>query len=362
MTPPLATALVDRRVGPVLDFVLPEALRATAPPEVRGRGRDDVRLLVSWRATGDLRHDRFGGLVDVLWPGDLVVVNTSATLPAAIDGWLPDGTSVELHFSTRLPAGLHVVELRHPDGASSTPWLDAPAGITVALPEGGVVETLVPAGPVAAGPVRLWVAAARLPSPLEPYLAAHGRPIRYDYVPRDWGIDAYQTVFATVPGSAEMPSAARPFTASLVTSLIARGVAVAPLVLHAGVSSGEVHEPPYPEFYRVPAATARQVELARSNGGRVVAVGTTVVRALETVTDDNGQVHPGEGWTETVVTPATGARSVDGLLTGWHEPMASHLAMLEAVAGLELLSASYAAALEQGYRWHEFGDSHLILP
>jgi S-adenosylmethionine:tRNA ribosyltransferase-isomerase len=127
------------------------------------------------------------------------------------------------------------------------------------------------------------------------------------------------------------------------------------------VSSLEGREAPYPERYRVGEATARQVNLAHEAGRRVVAVGTTVVRALETVTDPSGTTHPGEGWTELVVTPERGVRAVDGLITGWHEPEATHLAMLEAVAGARPLELAYAAAFAEGYLWHEFGDSHLLL-
>jgi S-adenosylmethionine:tRNA ribosyltransferase-isomerase len=159
-----------------------------------------------------------------------------------------------------------------------------------------------------------------------------------------------------------MPSAARPFTTRLVTTLVAHGVWMAPLLLHTGVSSQQAHELPYPEYYRVPAATADLVNHTRARGGRVIAVGTTVVRALETVADERGRVYPDEGWTETVVTPERGIRSVDGLITGWHEPAATHLALLEAIAGRSLLERCYAEALAQGYRWHEFGDSNLILP
>jgi S-adenosylmethionine:tRNA ribosyltransferase-isomerase len=348
------------------DFVLPAEREATEPPEIRGRGRDDVRLLTSWRSDGRLRHGAMPDLLDVLSPGDLLVVNTSATLAASVEGALVNRTPVEVHFSTRAMAGLEVVELRHPGVDGSTPWLDAAPGTVATLPGGARVEILAPAAPAAGGsvggPVRLWLAAVDLPTTLVPYLSAHGRPIRYRYVKRDWGIDAYQTVFASNPGSAEMPSAARPFTAQLVTALVSAGVAFAPIVLHCGVSSPEAHEPPSAEWYTVPPATARQVELARANGGRVVAVGTTVVRALETVADDAGSVHPGQGWTETVITPERGVRAVHGIITGWHEPRASHLSMLAAVAGPDLLAASYAAALEEGYRWHEFGDLHLILP
>jgi S-adenosylmethionine:tRNA ribosyltransferase-isomerase len=193
---------------------------------------------------------------------------------------------------------------------------------------------------------------------LESYLAAYGAPIRYAHEPRARPLADHQTIFASEPGSAEMPSAGRPFTRRAIAALRARGVGIARLVLHTGVSSLERGERPYPERYRVPAATAARVNAAR----RVIAVGTTVVRALETVADERGTVHPGEGWTSLTVTPERGVRVVSGLLTGWHEPDASHLLMLEAIAGRELVERSYGAALAHGYRWHEFGDSHLLLP
>jgi S-adenosylmethionine:tRNA ribosyltransferase-isomerase len=159
-----------------------------------------------------------------------------------------------------------------------------------------------------------------------------------------------------------MPSAGRPFTHELVTDLVARGVLVAPVTLHTGVSSPERDEAPYPERYRVPAPTARLVNAVQLWGGRVIAVGTTVVRALETVAHADGAVEDGEGWTNLVVTPARGLRVVDGLLTGWHEPRSSHLELLEAAAGAELLERSYQEAQAHGYLWHEFGDVQLILP
>ena len=348
-------------------FLLPPSLEASEPPEERGLGRDDVRLLVASRGRRTIEHRRFGDLPRILEPGDVLVVNTSATLPASLDVLTGDGTPGELHLSTRLPAGLWVVELRRRAGpaGASTPWLDAPPGTVLALPGGGRAELLVPASGEAAAPgqdARLWVATLRLPQPLLGYLAAHGRPIRYGHVAHDLPIAAYQTVFADEPGSAEMPSAARPFSAEVVTRLVARGVAFAPFVLHTGVSSLEAHEPPFAEWYRVAPETAAQVNAARGDGHRVIAVGTTAVRALETVADGHGRIHPGEGWTEVIVSPQRGVQAVDGLVTGWHEPRASHLALLEAVGGRSLLEASYAAALKEGYLWHEFGDSHLILP
>ena len=210
--------------------------------------------------------------------------------------------------------------------------------------------------------MRLWVSSLETPERLHSYLARHGRPIRYGYVQGSYPIGAYQNVYATEPGSAEMPSAGRPFTPEVLTRLVSKGVGVAPLLLHTGVASLEANEPPYAEYFRVSLPTAHRINDTRRSGGRVIAIGTTVVRALESVVDDHGHVHPSEGWTETVVSPEHPVRSIDGFLTGWHEPEASHLAMLEAIAGRPLLESSYAAALEEGYLWHEFGDVHLILP
>jgi S-adenosylmethionine:tRNA ribosyltransferase-isomerase len=344
-------------VVPALDFELPADREASEPPEARGLARDGVRLLVS-PGLGEPVHARFSDLPQFLRSGDLVVVNTSGTLPAALDAWRPDGTLLELHLSTALPAGLRVVEPRTPGVPASLPFRGDLGCETLRLAGGGQAELLA----LYPGSWRLWIATLSLPLPLAEYLALHGRPIRYRYVPQDWPIEAYQTVYATEPGSAEMPSAGRAFTPEVVTALVAHGIGVAPILLHAGVSSLESGEPPLEEPYRVPAATAQQVNATRAAGGRVIAVGTTVVRALETVADAAGVVHPGEGWTELVVTPGRGVRVVDGLLTGWHEPRASHLDLLEAVAGPEVLAIAYRAALDHGYLWHEFGDLHLVLP
>jgi S-adenosylmethionine:tRNA ribosyltransferase-isomerase len=337
-------------------FVLPERLEAHEPPEARGLARDDVRMLVA-RGDGRLVHARARDLPDFLRAGDLVVINTSATLPAALPAVGVDGRELELRLSTPLPGAADdrwVVELR----AGGERFRGGRAGDVLALP-GGARARLE--APYLAG-ARLWAAALELPEPLLAYLARHGAPIRYRYVPDAHPLADYETAYAVEPGSAEMPSAGRPVTPAVLTGLAARGVAVAPIVLHTGVSSPERGERPYPERYRVPASTARLVEATRRWGGRVIAVGTTVVRALETVARADGSVEAGEGWTALVVTPARGVHVVDGLLTGWHEPEASHLDMLEAVAGRPVVERSYAAALEAGYLWHEFGDVHLILP
>jgi S-adenosylmethionine:tRNA ribosyltransferase-isomerase len=335
-----------------LQFELPEALEAHEPPEARGLKRDEVRLMVARRSDGRIVHTRFRDLPDFLDPGDLLVVNVSATIPAALRARRTDGAELGLHVSTPTSDGRWLVELRE----GSHPFAGGEVGEELQLPAGGIVQLLARY----ADSRRLWVAELGLPEPLLAYLRHHAEPIRYAHVPKRWPIEAYENVFALEPGSAEPPSAGRPFTHELVTGLVAGGVHVAPIVLHAGVSSLEHGELPYPERYRVPDSTARLVNAVREWGSRVIAVGTTVVRALETVAAADGRLSGGEGWTSLVVTPERGLRAIDGLVTGWHDPEASHLQMLRAAAGDELLARSYAAALEHGYLWHEFGDSALI--
>ncbi|MCL4395167.1 MAG: S-adenosylmethionine:tRNA ribosyltransferase-isomerase, partial [Chloroflexi bacterium] len=303
-------------------------------------------------------------LVSFLDPGDLLVVNTSGTMRAALKAERMDGTPLELHLSTHLPGGEWTVELRS-TGVASGPFLGAAVGETLRLAEGASVTLRTPyrrSDPGASdAPTRVWAAGLRLPSALDEYLTRNGFAVHYSYVKQDWPIEYYQTVYATEVGSAEMPSAGRPFTHEMITRLVSRGIGVVPLLLHTGVASLEKDEPPYDEFYRVPLETARAVNAARAAGKRVVAVGTTVVRALETVTDVEGNVQAGEGWTNLVVTPWRGVRSVNALLTGLHEPRATHLALLAALAGRDHLRLAYAQALQERYLWHEFGDSHLIL-
>jgi S-adenosylmethionine:tRNA ribosyltransferase-isomerase len=332
------------------DFTLPPELAAHEPPEARGLSRDGVRLLVSQTGTGEISHHGFGDVTGLLLPGDLLVVNNSSTVPAAV----PAGGGLSVHFSSPRPDGSWLVELRSQAGSATQPYAGGLPGQVLTLP-GGALLTL---GPRFSD--RLWH--ARLSTAVLPYLLRHGAPIRYSYVEQAWPLASYQTVFGLQPGSAEMPSASRPFTPELVTRLVSRGVTIAPITLHTGVSSLEGDEDPYPEPYDVPPATARLVNLTRAAGGRVIAAGTTVVRALETAAAPDGVVTPSAGWTSLVVTPSHRLRAVDGLLTGLHEPRSTHLWMLSAFAPASLLERCYAAAAEHGYLWHEFGDVHLLLP
>ncbi|MGH2435571.1 MAG: S-adenosylmethionine:tRNA ribosyltransferase-isomerase, partial [bacterium] len=272
-----------------------------------------------------------------------------ATLPAALTARRQDGSEIAMHLSTRLPAGLWVVEFRK---VSISP------GEEFALPGGGSAAALLPY----MGSTRLWVARLELPMPVLAYLERWGRAITYPYVQNSWPMEMYQTVYASVPGSAEMPSAGRPFTPELLDQLTLRGVFLASVVLHTGVASLENDEPPYEEYFEVPHETAAALARARKGRGRVIAVGTTVVRALESSLDSAGRPIASRGWTDLVITPQRGVKAIDGLLTGFHEPRATHFAILEAIVGRPHLEHAYRVALEAGYLWHEFGDLHLILP
>ncbi len=356
----------QRAADDPLDFELPPELEAREPAEARGLPRDAVRLMVSDASSGRMTHTTFRRIAEYLQPGDLLVVNDSATMPAAVCVRRETGCPLELHLSTHLGGALWTVELRQPSEGGTRPYFDARESETLRLPGGGEATIHAPYPQQSHdGPSRLWLATLRLPLPLRQYLDAYGFPIRYGYVDRAWPAEYYQTILARTPApddaaSAEMPSAGRAFTPDVLASLAERGVDVATITLHCGVSSLEAHEPPYPEWYRVPEETARRVNEARAAGRRVIAVGTTVVRALETVTDECGVTTGGDGWTGVVVTPQRGVRSIDALLTGLHEPRASHLSMLETIAGREHLEAAYREALRERYLWHEFGDLHLL--
>ncbi len=347
-----------------IEFTVPPEREAHEPPEARGLARDEVRLLVTDRRSGESAHARARDLPAFLRPGDLLVLNVSATLPAAVTAQRQDGRTIRLHLSTGLVPDLWTVEPRTPAAtagrAGGVATRHAPpitTGEVLTLPADGRATMLLPYR----RSDRLWVVHLDLPAPPVEYLARWGRPISYPYVPQPWPLSMYQNVYAEVPGSAEMPSAGRALTNEILRRLRENDVGIAKLVLHTGVASLERDEPPYAEFYEVPAETAETVQIARITGGRVIAVGTTVVRALESSLDAAGRVIASRGWTDLIITPERGVRAVDGLLTGFHEPRASHLAMLEAIADPRVLEQSYREALAAGYLWHEFGDLHLVM-
>lgn len=350
-------------------FTLPRALEASAPVEVRLGSRDALRMLVT--ENGRTQHRQFTDLARVLRAEDLLVVNDSATLPAALEARTDDGRPLSLHLSTPLP--------QDPRPQSSSPrakgppfTLDTPhwvvearglhgevaAGMRLSLGGGAQTHLLRPYQPPAR---RLWIASFEGVGSMHAYLGRWGRPITYPYVTERWPLDAYQTLFARVPGSAEMPSAARGFTPRIVRDLAKRGVSVARITLHTGVASPEHDEAPYAEYFEVPEETVRRIHERRLRGGRVIAVGTTVIRALESALDGSVHLHATHGWTSLAIDPTRRLHSVDGLLTGLHEPRASHLQMLLALVDGTTLQDAYDKAVACRYRWHEFGDLHLIL-
>jgi S-adenosylmethionine:tRNA ribosyltransferase-isomerase len=342
-------------------FHRPETRAATAPPETRGLARDEIRLMVS--TPHRHQHGQFLDLAQYLKPGDLLVVNESATLPASLPAHGPQGAfllNLSTHYGNRL-------WLTEPRWNSATPGNACPDKFPVRA--GEVIEVAgLPARVIVPYPglPRLWF--VQFEGDVHAAMKRFGRPIMYGYIETPPGLDFYQTIFATTPGSAEMPSAARPCTRRVLESLTARGVQIAPILLHTGVSSLEVEtdiveeHPLYPEPFWVPGETARAVNAARAEGRRVIAVGTTVVRALESAWDACARkVRSVSGFTRVYIHPQRGVQVVDGLLTGMHDPVTSHLAMLYAIAGKELIQDAYREALEQGYLWHEFGDSHLIV-
>lgn len=337
-----------------LIFERPAELAATAPAEVRGHQRDQANLLVS---TPDGHfHAQFRDLPTFCEAGDLLVVNESATLPASLPASGSLGAFI-LNLSTHYGGQLWLAE---PRWSSSQP---GPMPITAgeSFQAAGLDVRFVSAFP---GLPRLWFVI--FTGDVLAAMAAHGQPIRYGYVQQPYPLEHYQTVFARIPGSAEMPSAAYPFTQNVVDALTQKGVEIAGIVLHTGVSSLEVEveevekHPLYPEPFIVPDCTAAAVNTARREGRRIIAVGTTVVRALEAAWDGH-QVRASAGFTRAYIHPRRGVHTVDGLITGLHDPVTSHLAMLYAIAGQAMIRESYAEAVRAGYLWHEFGDSHLIL-
>ncbi len=322
-------------------------IEATEPPEYRGIARDGVRLLVTDRRARTHVNARFFDLPSLLRPGDLLVVNDSATVPAAIVARRGGGERVPLHVSTAIDERLWTAE---PRGLVA-------AGETLALPDGATATMLAPVDPERP---RVWYVAFRLPAPMYAYLAEHGSPIAYAYLQRSFPLRDYQTVFARTIGSSEMPSAARPFTNAVLANLRERAVELATVTLHCGVASFEAPERPGSERFSVSSEAAARINAARREGRRVIAVGTTVVRALESAATGGG-VTAASGWTDLVVDESYRLKAVDALLSGFHDAGATHMSMLRAFADAELLEDAYAKAGDRGYRCHEFGDVHLIV-
>ncbi len=357
-------------------FDLPDVLSAKEPPEKRGLSRDGIRLLVADRTQDKLTHARFRQLPDFLKPGDCLVLNASRTLPASLDAHLDSHLDGSHAFSQAGPR-LQLRLARHWQDdswsalaldAEEQPWRGDLRGLRLSLGGGlraqGLLAHVEDRDPVIE---RLWkIRFDKSGIDLMERLCRLGSPIRYWYAAGPWDLDYYQTVYAREPGSMEMPSAGRAFTWKLLMDLRRKGIRTAFLVLHAGLSSymDEAFDAGHrasEEQFRIGPVAAGIINKSKLEGGRIIAVGTTVVRALETVADNSGLIRRSEGSTRLRITGDSRLRSVDGLITGLHEPAASHLDLLSAFLPGKRLSAVYAEALGEKYLWHEFGDANLIL-
>jgi S-adenosylmethionine:tRNA ribosyltransferase-isomerase len=343
-------------------FTLPTELSAKEPPERRGIARDEVRLMVMNRAVHHVEHTQFNYLGEFLCPGDLLVFNTSRTLPASLDGCeAPTGPCVEVRLAQHLPddSWLALLLCQQGDpfacGLRDGMHIDFGQGLTSTVSNR---DTHIP---------RLWqMRFSKSGTELMDLLYRLGRPIRYEYVSAPWNLDYYQTVYAKEPGSAEMPSAGRAFTWKLLFDLKRRGIDTARIMLHTGLSSYmddelDAQHPASEEEYFISEVAAQKIERTREKGGRVIAVGTTVVRALESAVSASGKVISQHGYTRLHITAKRKLRIVDGLLTGLHEPEASHLDLLTAFVPAEQIQEAYEDAVQRRYLWHEFGDLNLII-
>ncbi|HWP07424.1 MAG TPA: S-adenosylmethionine:tRNA ribosyltransferase-isomerase [Polyangiaceae bacterium] len=333
-------------------------------PATRPRAFGSERLLAVDPARGVLTHHRFAELPALLTPGDLVVVNDAATLPSALCLTSHDA---ELRLAAREPSGEFVAV------ALGAGTFRLPTEARGPAPSFTVGER------VASGALMATITAVDRDEPrllrvrfeldgaaLWAALYAAGRAISYSYLEQVAELWDVNHRFAARPWAFETPSAALPITFEVLGGLRRRGVELGFLTHAAGISSTGApaldRRLPFPERYEIPDETAARVAATRARGGRVVAVGTTVVRALESSALEHGTPRGGVGEARLVLGPGFRPRAVDGLLTGMHEPGTSHFALLNAFAPRPLLEAALAEAGRAGYLQHEFGDACLILP
>ncbi|QHT69946.1 S-adenosylmethionine:tRNA ribosyltransferase-isomerase [Rhodocytophaga rosea] len=344
----------------IIQFDLPEHLSCPQPTEERELLRDEVRLLVT-TGSGKISHGLFHNISDYINPGDVLVVNTSATIPSALAVTLPDGSEGVIHLSNQINAQQWLIEIRSIRGNKTVRWKAGEPGMVFRLP-GDASITVDERFYANKQLLDLWLATLRLSQPVEDYLAAHAFPIQYEKINHRYPLAYYQTFFSFHPGSAEMPSAGRGFTSQVVDKLLEKGVVFAPVLLHTGVSSLEENEAPYPEYMEISPISAAIINAAKSRGNRIIAVGTTAIRAIESAAGTDGMLRPYRGNTSLFIDENYSLKITDALLTGFHEPRASHLHMLQALAGMDHLELAYQAAIAADYYWHQFGDLHLILP
>ncbi|MFK7936460.1 MAG: S-adenosylmethionine:tRNA ribosyltransferase-isomerase [Saprospiraceae bacterium] len=343
----------------IINFNLPNHLACPKPTELRNISRDDVRLLVT-SDNGVEEHTYFRNFTDYLKAGDVLVVNTSATQLAAFPIVLPNGKKGRIHFSTQMNNTEWLAEIRVIKGNKTVRWqagevnmvFELAAGLTIQLKSNFYESRTM---------LNLWRVEIKTVRDFQSYRNEYGQPIRYENLDKPYPLDYFQTFFSFHAGSSEMPSAGRGFTPELIDKLLQKGVVFAPILLHTGVSSLEENESPYPEYFEVNPITAAILNHAKSNDNRIISVGTTAIRAVESATNEVGKVISQKGHTNLYIKSDYQMKTVNSLLTGFHEPKASHLHMLQALAGVRHIARAYTAAIDHAYYWHQFGDLHLIL-
>lgn len=340
-------------------FEVPDKLVNPKPTEERNIPRDHVRLLVS-TGNGSFLHTLFTNLDRYLRAGDVLVVNTSATVNSALTAELPGGQKGRVHISNWLRGNECLVEIRAIDGLKTVRWKEGKPGNFFYLPAGSSLK-IKKRYYRDSQLLHLWIADVKIAGDSATYMEEYGRPISYR-TDEHYPLSYYQTLFSFHPGSAEMPSAARGFTPELVERLLKNGVIIAPVLLHTGVSSLEENEAPYPEYMEIDPVTVSLVNRAKTHGKRIIAVGTTVIRALESAADNTGRIRTFRGYTDLYINGGYRSKIADGLITGFHEPHASHLHIVRSVAANKHIEAVYKVAIAENYFWHQFGDLHLILP
>ena len=329
-------------------FILPDELHAAFPPERRGTRRDHVRMMTIDRKTGKVIHDYFNHLADYVKPGDMIVLNNSRTIPAALRATI-DNTCQE-------------VEVRLARCLNETSWEALVLSVNVKVGDclsfsdelSAVVIDRKPDSPL------LILRFSLSGLSLYQHVYSLGEPIRYEYIKKSWDLNYYQNVYGTVPGSVELASAGRAFSWEMLLDLQKRGIQLSYLQLHTGLSylnDDQFSPKDNPERYDISKETMTAVLKTKASGGRVIAVGTTVVRALESAVS-TGTLS---GWTSLYINADFQLKLVDGIITGFHEPEASHLDMLTAFIKPEMLFEAYDEAIQEKYLWHEFGDINFLV-
>jgi S-adenosylmethionine:tRNA ribosyltransferase-isomerase len=338
----------------MLDFQLPVDRLATAPREGRGEARHDARLIVFHRRRGSIEFRRFFEIGEYLRPGDVVVLNDSKTLNASVHGTVDGVGRIELQLRMRRGGVWY---------ANCHPWKEPKPGNAIRFDGSAVTATVVGRHPE----LPLWAVRFSSEDGLDRFLEQVGRPIPSPYVERSFSNVDYNTVYARTPGSAEMPAAGRHFTPELLDELRLGGVTVASVTLHTGLSSVEIAEEDleahamYEEWYSITPETAAAVNDAKASRKTVLVVGTTVMRTVETAADSEGVLHSGAGWTDLYIRPGYRFKVADALVTNFHGPRSSRIALAAAFTGRDLLLRGYRRAIEEGLLFYEFGDATLTL-